>query len=291
MTWTKIRNLTKAAKTLLLQQGKPLSPCMYFIAFLALISAPPTVESTGFWAYVPRPPLLQPVGWFDPKPIKVLVNDTMRLGGLQDSDVRPRTSSYITYEGKSDTLPIYIVLQEAKVPFGCLKTSYRTFLTDAPDRQNKDKRWMWEFSLLILGYSNYNKTYQKVTFMPIPACIQLYRDINQFWDASVIKFPTWLSCGFPHSAVKHTPVGTDVEIWDFSVSSGDKQYKKYIKDKNTKFHGYTPQMYGEPLTRWYSPGLVEPIWVARNPQLPDASLVVHKDLFSCGCKPVYEKNA
>lgn len=58
LTWTKIRTLMKEAKNLLENQKQPLTPCMYFVAFLALISAPPSVEGMAFWAYVPQPPLL-----------------------------------------------------------------------------------------------------------------------------------------------------------------------------------------------------------------------------------------
>lgn len=178
VTWTKIHHLVKEAKDLILNQGKPLTPCMYFIAFLALISGTPPVEGAAFWAYVPRPPLLQPVSWFDPEPIKILTNDTLRLGGLQDSDVRPNSSSYITFEGRTDTLPICITLQ-GRVPDGCVKVSYRTFLTDAPDSQNPGKRWMWEIQIQTLGHPSYNETFQSVKFMPIPACIQEYRDLDQ----------------------------------------------------------------------------------------------------------------
>ena len=62
LTWTKIRTLVKQAKNLLENQKQPLTPCMDFVAFLALISAPPSVEDMAFWAYVPQPPLLQPMG-------------------------------------------------------------------------------------------------------------------------------------------------------------------------------------------------------------------------------------
>ena len=72
ITWTKVKHLVKEAKSLLIQRKKPLKPSLYFLAFLALISAPPTVQGMAYWAYVPSPPILQPVVWLDREPIRVL---------------------------------------------------------------------------------------------------------------------------------------------------------------------------------------------------------------------------
>ena len=41
-----------------------------------------------FWAYVPDPPLLQPVGW-EMSFFPVYVNDTILLGGFSDKDISP----------------------------------------------------------------------------------------------------------------------------------------------------------------------------------------------------------
>ncbi|KAM7317045.1 hypothetical protein ACRRTK_023347 [Alexandromys fortis] len=135
MTWTKIRHLTREAKQLLNKQGKSLTASMYFLAFLAIISAPQRVEGVSYWAYVPNPPILQPVGWLDPEPLKVLTNDSVRVGGAQDSEARTGLSSLITFEGRADSLPICISFQ-GTVPSGCLNTRYSTFLTDGPDKEN-----------------------------------------------------------------------------------------------------------------------------------------------------------
>ncbi|XP_053454793.1 endogenous retrovirus group K member 19 Env polyprotein-like [Nycticebus coucang] len=131
ITWMQIKTLTQQAKQLLLSQGKSLTPCMYFIAFLTLISSP-KVESTAYWAYVPNPPLLHPVGWFDQESIKILTNDTLRLGGFQDSESRGHASSFVNFTGRADSLPICLTLKGRAPPF-CLQTSFRVFLTDAPD--------------------------------------------------------------------------------------------------------------------------------------------------------------
>ncbi|XP_036031918.1 endogenous retrovirus group K member 19 Env polyprotein-like [Onychomys torridus] len=138
MTWSQIRLLTQNAKKLLIEQGKPLTASFYFLAFLALISTPlPVTQGISYWAYVPNPPIIQPVGWLDREPIKVLTNDSVRLGGAQDSDAHSSSSSLINFEGRADSLPICLTLQ-GKVPYGCFPTSYRTFLTDSPDRANTD---------------------------------------------------------------------------------------------------------------------------------------------------------
>lgn len=68
------------------------------MAYLALVSAPlPKVQGTSYWAYVPNPPIVQPVGWLDREPIKVLTNDSVRMGGAQDSDARVSSSSMLQF--------------------------------------------------------------------------------------------------------------------------------------------------------------------------------------------------
>ncbi|XP_037057891.1 endogenous retrovirus group K member 19 Env polyprotein-like isoform X2 [Peromyscus leucopus] len=142
--WSQIRLLTQNAKKLLIEQGKPLTASFYFIAFLSLISAPlPVAQGVSYWAYVPNPPIIQPVGWLYQEPIKVLTNDSVRLGGAQDSDARSSSSSLINFEGRADSLPICLTLQ-GKVPYGCFPTSYRTFLTDGPDKASAVQQDVFE---------------------------------------------------------------------------------------------------------------------------------------------------
>lgn len=145
VTWSQIRLLTQNAKKQLIEQGKPLTASFYFIAFLSLISAPlPAVQGVSYWAYVPNPPIIQPVGWLDREPIKVLTNDSVRLGGAQDSDARSSSSSLINFEGRADSLPICLT---GKVPDGCFPTFCRTFLTDGPDKASAGSRWVWELRI------------------------------------------------------------------------------------------------------------------------------------------------
>ncbi|XP_052610114.1 endogenous retrovirus group K member 6 Env polyprotein-like [Peromyscus californicus insignis] len=133
-TWTQLKHLATEAKALASQQcsNPPLE--MLFVAMLSLIAVGPTTASTSpstYWAYVPRPPLLHVVGWLDDETYKVLSNQTEIIGGFQDSDERASASSFINFAGSSDSLPICFAL-EGVAPPGCLSTSYRTFLTDAP---------------------------------------------------------------------------------------------------------------------------------------------------------------
>ncbi|XP_040610993.1 endogenous retrovirus group K member 19 Env polyprotein isoform X2 [Mesocricetus auratus] len=134
MTWTQVRSLTRHAKELLIELGKPPTPACYVLAFFSLLSATPLpIEGVSYWAYVPDPPIIQPVGWMDPQHIKMLTNDSLRIGGAQNSELRPSTSSFINFEGRADSLPVCLTLQ-GKAPHGCFTTRYRTFLTDSPDR-------------------------------------------------------------------------------------------------------------------------------------------------------------
>ncbi|XP_052585803.1 endogenous retrovirus group K member 13-1 Env polyprotein-like [Peromyscus californicus insignis] len=121
-----------------------------------------------------------------------------------------------------------------------------------------------------------NETFQSVNFMPLDSCITKYRDKNQCWDDGVTAFPTWLRCGFPHAASSYNPLLSKLLIWDFSASSGEKKYEDYISKNKDKFHNYTFVGHGEKITRWFSPGYVEPVWVART---PSGNMRKHPDLF------------
>lgn len=62
------------------------------------------MEASIFWAYVPDPPLLQPVGW-EMSSVPVYVNDTIFLGGFSDKHIFPQNAS-ISYTGSSSQLPM-----------------------------------------------------------------------------------------------------------------------------------------------------------------------------------------
>ncbi|XP_053460564.1 endogenous retrovirus group K member 19 Env polyprotein-like [Nycticebus coucang] len=188
ITWTQIRTLVKQAKQLILTQNNPLTPTMYFVAFLSLISTP-KVESAAYWSYIPNPPLLHPVGWLDQDPVKILTNDSLRLGGLQDSESRSHAVTLINFTGRADSIPICFTLRGKAPPF-CLPTSYKVFLTDAPDPNDAEKRYVWEYELQTIGTFNYNETCLAVNWLPIPNYKEKYKDKNQFWESSLTKTPT-----------------------------------------------------------------------------------------------------
>lgn len=269
MTWTQVRSLTRHAKELLIELGKPPTPACYFLAFLSLLSATPLpTEGVSYWAYVPDPPIIQPVGWMDPQHIKVLTNDSLRIGGAQNSELRPSTSSFINFEGRADSLPVCLTLQ-GKAPHGCFTTRYRTFLTDSPDRaqlgDSSGRRWIWEVQMQTLGDPLYKEVFVNRQTSPEVQCIEKYRDKDKFWDAALTNNPTWLQCAFPHAATWYAPVNLTDEnllVWDYSNSNNgsNKIYENYITQNKEKFHNYTYDGLGEPLRSWFSPGIVEPTW-------------------------------
>lgn len=129
---------------MVLRTGKTLSSETMFVAMLALIATQVTVvKGESFWAYVPKPPLLHPVGWNEQDHIKVMTNNSELLGGLQDFDRNHHISKHVNYVGRSDTVPICLALKGA-APFGCLPVNYRSFLTDSPDREGGFKCWIWK---------------------------------------------------------------------------------------------------------------------------------------------------
>ena len=96
------------------------------------------------------------------------------MGGYQECDHEVNISAYINYEGRTDSVPICLVLRGA-APVGCLPVNYRTFLTDAPDpsdnAEKEGKRLMWELQIPTLGHVIYNESFVIVPHMPLPICL------------------------------------------------------------------------------------------------------------------------
>ncbi|MGE9804515.1 hypothetical protein ACQP3L_28385, partial [Escherichia coli] len=109
----------------------------------------------------------------------------------------------------------------------------------------------------------YKENFTKVSEIPIDPYILKYHDKDQFWDSALTKFPAWLTCGFPNAATWYQPKNSDLQVWDYSNSNGQNNvYESYLKSHKEKFHDYEYVGEGEPLRRWFSPGLVEPTWFA-----------------------------
>ncbi|XP_059012791.1 endogenous retrovirus group K member 25 Env polyprotein-like [Mustela lutreola] len=83
-------------------------------------------QGSLYWAYVPDPPLLQPVGW-DVSSIPVYVNDTVLLGPPSSVHLRPQQAA-ISYKGYSDLYPICFAMQRT-IPH-CLNVSLRASYGD-----------------------------------------------------------------------------------------------------------------------------------------------------------------
>lgn len=103
-----------------------------FLAMLALvvIQVQP-VSTASFWADVPHPPLLHPVGWEDDVDIRMMTNDTGLMGGHANFSSH-LTATVIKYKKRPNSTSIYITVIETPL-MGCLPIAYKTFLSDAPD--------------------------------------------------------------------------------------------------------------------------------------------------------------
>ena len=65
--------------------GKPSSVENRFLAMLSVVAMQVYPASAAlFWADVPHPPVLHPVGWGDDVNIRVMTNDTGLMGGHAD---------------------------------------------------------------------------------------------------------------------------------------------------------------------------------------------------------------
>ncbi|XP_043328910.1 uncharacterized protein LOC122444205 [Cervus canadensis] len=91
-------------------------PTNILISLLLLLNQISSMNADVFWAYVPDPPLLQPVGW-EMSLVPVYVNDTVLLGGFSDKHISLQSAS-ISYTGSSSQLPMCF-FRNHNVP-GCL---------------------------------------------------------------------------------------------------------------------------------------------------------------------------
>ena len=73
-TWGQIKQLVSRAQESVKQQNNPVTPVTLFLAMLATISCVPSVNAATYWAYVPDPPLLQPISWSEAE-FPVFYND------------------------------------------------------------------------------------------------------------------------------------------------------------------------------------------------------------------------
>lgn len=129
------------------------------------------------------------------------------------------------------------------------------------------KRLMWELSIMILGYSNYNETFIRPTeTIPRKECPQEYQDNDKLWVSLLSgDSPRWLKCGFSFWASVHDPWKTQDKIHDYSIISPFYDYRKQLVNELQVFHGYRPGTFTkESVNRWFSPGWVKPIYVSHS---------------------------
>lgn len=86
------------------QSKAQLSLLDLYLSLLFICMQVLTVQGSVYWAYVPDPPLLQPVSW-EMSSVPVYVNDTVLLGSPSSVHIQPQQAN-ISYKGYSDMYPM-----------------------------------------------------------------------------------------------------------------------------------------------------------------------------------------
>ena len=80
-TWGQLKELTRQAQQMVFNTGQPSLVENMFLALLAIVTLQVyPASAASFWAYVPHPPLLHPMGWGDDVNIRVMTNDSGLMG-------------------------------------------------------------------------------------------------------------------------------------------------------------------------------------------------------------------
>ncbi|XP_069396405.1 endogenous retrovirus group K member 6 Env polyprotein [Delphinus delphis] len=114
-TWGQVKQLISRAQELVKQQNNPVTPITLFLAMLATISCVPSVNAATYWAYVPDPPLLQPISWSEAK-FLVFYNDTVYgplIGNIKQINMS------VNYTNWFNTYPV--CLSPLNLETGCVK--------------------------------------------------------------------------------------------------------------------------------------------------------------------------
>ncbi|XP_076982864.1 endogenous retrovirus group K member 21 Env polyprotein-like [Tamandua tetradactyla] len=263
-TWGQIKKLTADAERVVLITGKTPTPIHLFLAIIALLSCQVSGSSVNksYWAYIPNPPLFHPTAWGD-KNLKVFTNNTNLMGGLPSSLIPFKSTDNVNLTGYADEAPLCFVITGTPPP-GCLPINYRSYYTDSPSHKGT-KRSIWGLNMISLGYHTYNESYVNLSSnfnSLIESCTEKYPKKDIYWkNIHSTGYPRWLECGFLHKANIYYPVKSNLTIYDFSVSSPNYNYTAYIINNTNKYtYNKSLPTDGEPLTRWFTPGLVTPIY-------------------------------
>lgn len=106
---------------------------------------------------------------------------------------------------------------------------------------------------------------------------------DALWEGDENAFPRWLPCAFPDNGVRFSPLGAAGLLWDFSMSSPDKDQNNYLSTNSKLYGNYVPPI-RKPIKRWYDAGWVEPTWFWEplHTDLSDRQnkpLIEHPELF------------
>lgn len=127
-----IKALTQQARSLVQEAGHPVTPFSLFLAFLALMAQTGPASAEGiYWAYVPDPPLLHPLGW-GIRNVPVYNNDTQVLGSPSDNHITKAETFFFNYTGLSFTVPICLTFAENIT--GCLTLDKHTMVRGGYDK-------------------------------------------------------------------------------------------------------------------------------------------------------------
>lgn len=222
--------------------------------------------------------------------IKVLTNQTLVIGGSPDFHLLKNSSGYVDFEGKSDSLPICFSFSPS-VPVGCFQVGKRVFNRDTPTLDNIEPdgkgngRRMWELWMTTVSDKE-EKRQHYTTAKNLPPRYPHYKTAfkkDALWEGDENAFPRWLPCAFPDNGVRFSPLGAARLLWDFSMSSPDKDQSNYLSSNSKPYGNYVPPV-GKLIKRWYDAGWVEPTWFWEplHRDLPDRQnkpLIEHPELF------------
>lgn len=94
-TWGQIKKLMRSATKAVISVEKTVTDENECLAILAVLTTQAKlVTGEKYWAYVPNPPTLQPMGWGDNDIIEVTANNSDLLGGTEGISKVHLTSCY-----------------------------------------------------------------------------------------------------------------------------------------------------------------------------------------------------
>lgn len=124
-----------------MNQGMRMTPEHLFLAMVALAAFMPRGASMSYWAYLPNPPVLQPVTWQHGEVI-VYTNDTWLLGGHSNRHIKPAQATNYSYQGGSKDPPMCFALNSGSN--GCWLVNWTRFGSHFQQNRTEVPNWNGE---------------------------------------------------------------------------------------------------------------------------------------------------